>query len=102
VQEKIQANKKTKSSKTVAQVLLDTEYDNLEDEDNLQQAFGGDELHLDFAHSIAMGYAKERYYLLFVVGGKNFMWATPTTTRMEPEELLRDFLTVTGLKIGKL
>ena len=30
------------------------------------------------------------------------MWATPTMTRMEPEELIRDFLSVTGLKIGKL
>mmetsp|Transcript_24318 Transcript_24318/g.49270 ORF Transcript_24318/g.49270 Transcript_24318/m.49270 type:complete len:83 (+) Transcript_24318:842-1090(+) len=39
--------------------------------------------------------------LVFVVGGINFLWATPTPTKMEPEELLRDFLNVTGLKIGK-
>mmetsp|Transcript_13208 Transcript_13208/g.31021 ORF Transcript_13208/g.31021 Transcript_13208/m.31021 type:complete len:127 (-) Transcript_13208:337-717(-) len=34
--------------------------------------------------------------LLFVVGGKNFMWATPTTTRMEPEDLLQDFLSISN------
>eukprot|EP00961_Rhodomonas_salina_P164435 2215346-Rhodomonas_salina.1 len=32
-------------------------------------------------------YFKERYCLLFVVGCNNFMWATPTTLRMEPEDL---------------
>eukprot|EP00961_Rhodomonas_salina_P047340 636006-Rhodomonas_salina.1 len=30
------------------------------------------------------------------------MWATPTTTRMEPEELLSYFLSVSNLKIGKI
>lgn len=30
------------------------------------------------------------------------MWATPTTTRMEPEDLLRDFLSVSAIKIGKI
>eukprot|EP00961_Rhodomonas_salina_P189546 2557730-Rhodomonas_salina.1 len=57
---------------------------------------------MDYAHSISLGYFKERYYLLFVVGQRNFIWATPTTTRMEPEELLRDFLSVSNLKIGKI
>eukprot|EP00961_Rhodomonas_salina_P296950 3936809-Rhodomonas_salina.1 len=57
---------------------------------------------MDYAHSISLGYYKERYYLLFVVGGRNFMWATPTSTRMEPEDLLLDFLSVSNLKIGKI
>eukprot|EP00961_Rhodomonas_salina_P264942 3581589-Rhodomonas_salina.1 len=52
-----------------------------------------------YAHSITLGYNKERYYLLFVVGGRNFMGASPTTTRKEQEVLLREFLAVTRLKI---
>eukprot|EP00961_Rhodomonas_salina_P219664 2968972-Rhodomonas_salina.1 len=59
---------------------------------------------MDYAHSITLGYNKEWYYLLFkfVVGGRNFMWASPTMTRKEPEVLLLEFLAVTRLKIGQL
>eukprot|EP00961_Rhodomonas_salina_P225691 3051577-Rhodomonas_salina.1 len=81
------------------QMLLESD---LETEDNFLDAFGNEELHLDYAHSIALGYHKERYYLLFVVGCRNFLWATPTTTRMQQEELLQDFLTLTNLKVGKV
>eukprot|EP00961_Rhodomonas_salina_P171584 2313481-Rhodomonas_salina.3 len=41
---------------------------------------------MDYAHSISLGYYKELYYLLFVVGGRNFMWATPTTTSLGAED----------------
>mmetsp|Transcript_68447 Transcript_68447/g.142724 ORF Transcript_68447/g.142724 Transcript_68447/m.142724 type:complete len:273 (+) Transcript_68447:444-1262(+) len=41
-------------------------------------------------------------FLMFVVGGVNFLWAAPTTTKAEPELLLRDFLSVSGLKIGRV
>eukprot|EP00961_Rhodomonas_salina_P108644 1462282-Rhodomonas_salina.1 len=71
-------------------------------EDDFLDAFGEEELHLDYAHSIALGYHKERYYLLFVVGGRNSLWAAPTTTRMQPEELLEEFLTLTNVKVGKV
>ena len=85
----MEKNKKAKNNKMHwAQVLLETDLGDVEEEDELLQAFGEEELHLDFAHSIALGYHQQRYYLLFVVGGRNFMWAAPTTTRMEPEELL--------------
>eukprot|EP00961_Rhodomonas_salina_P006590 89515-Rhodomonas_salina.1 len=57
---------------------------------------------MDYAHSISLGYYKEQYYLLFVVGRQNFMWATLTRTRMEPEDLLQDFLSVSNLKLGKI
>eukprot|EP00961_Rhodomonas_salina_P123573 1664989-Rhodomonas_salina.1 len=59
---------------------------------------------MDYAHSIELGYNKERYYLLFVVGGRNFMWASATTTLKEPKKLLQEFkfLAATGLKIGQL
>eukprot|EP00961_Rhodomonas_salina_P078525 1055708-Rhodomonas_salina.1 len=59
---------------------------------------------MDYAHSITLGYNKELYYLLFqvVMGGLNFMWVSPTTTRKEQEVLLGEFLAVTRLKIGQL
>lgn len=50
-------------------MLLETDQGDLEEEDDLLKAFAEEELHLDYAHSIAIGYNKERYYLLFVVGG---------------------------------
>eukprot|EP00961_Rhodomonas_salina_P116395 1566664-Rhodomonas_salina.1 len=68
------------------------EVSELEEEDDLLAAFGSEELHMDYAHSISLGYFKEHHYLLFVVRNQNFMWATPTTMRMEPEELLSYFL----------
>eukprot|EP00961_Rhodomonas_salina_P076541 1027792-Rhodomonas_salina.1 len=57
---------------------------------------------MDYAHSIALGYNKERYYLIFVIGGRNFMWVSATTTRKEPKKLLLEFLAITGLKLGQL
>eukprot|EP00961_Rhodomonas_salina_P272844 3686785-Rhodomonas_salina.1 len=30
------------------------------------------------------------------------MWAAPTTTRMQQEELLEEFLTLTNVKVGKV
>jgi hypothetical protein len=90
-----------KKTKKILATLLGTEQEL--SEDDFANAFGEDhELHIDYAHSISMGYHRERYYLVFVVGGKNFLWAMPTTSRLEPEELLRDFLSVTGVKIGKI
>eukprot|EP00961_Rhodomonas_salina_P240842 3254288-Rhodomonas_salina.1 len=85
-----------------AQVLLETDLTDVEEEDELLQAFSDEELHQDFAHSIALGYHQQLYHLLFVAGGQNFMWATPTATRMEPEELLNEFLGTTGIKVGQL
>jgi len=73
------------------------------DEDDFAHAFDEEnDLHIDYAHAISLGFHKERYYLVFVIGGRNFIWATPTTTRMEPEALVRDFISVTGLKIGRI
>eukprot|EP00961_Rhodomonas_salina_P213084 2877675-Rhodomonas_salina.2 len=84
------------------QQVLETKMSDIESEDDLLKAFMLDELHLNFAHSITLGYFNERYYLLFVVGGRNFMWATPTTTRMEPKDLVCDFIAVSGLKTGRI
>eukprot|EP00961_Rhodomonas_salina_P170018 2291193-Rhodomonas_salina.1 len=88
--------------KDFVKMVLEMEVSELEEEDDLLAAFWSEELHMDYAHSISLGYFKERYYLLLVVGKLNFMWATPTTARMEPEELLHNFLSVSNLKIGKI
>eukprot|EP00961_Rhodomonas_salina_P175189 2363279-Rhodomonas_salina.1 len=94
-------SKRAKASKNWAQVLLEEDLTTEEGNDILN-AFGKSELHMDYAHSIALGYNKERYYLLFVVGGRNFMWASATTMWKEPEKLVLEFFAVTGLEIGQL
>ena len=81
---------------------MDVTTKNLDDDDLLNGLGEEHELHIDFAHSISLGYNKERYYLLFAVGGVNFMWETPTKTRASPEDLLWEFLAATRLKIRKL
>eukprot|EP00961_Rhodomonas_salina_P012106 162364-Rhodomonas_salina.2 len=69
---------KTMTSKNWVQVLLET--DLTDAEDDLLKAFEEEELHLDYANSITLGYHKEQYYLLFMVGYSNFIWAMQTTT----------------------
>lgn len=101
VAEKI-TNKKTKKGLKILESLMPVQTNSTSDEDYFVNAFKEDESHMDYAHSISLGYHKERYYLVFIVGGWNFLWATPMTTQMEPEELLRDFLCISGVKIGKL
>jgi hypothetical protein len=59
VQEKMTKGKENKK-KMVEQVLLETETTNAEDTDDLLKGFQGDELHLDYGHSIALGYHNER------------------------------------------
>eukprot|EP00961_Rhodomonas_salina_P204239 2755944-Rhodomonas_salina.1 len=88
---KAQTASKGTPEQELAKALLETEFQAIEDEDDLERAFVQEELHMDYAHSISLGYYKEKYYLLFIVGGQNFMWVTPTRTRMEPEDLLQDF-----------
>ena len=60
------------------------------------------DLHIDYAHTIAIGHAKQQYYLIMVVDGVDFMWAAPTKSESSPEELIEDFLRQTRIKIGKL
>eukprot|EP00961_Rhodomonas_salina_P110125 1482241-Rhodomonas_salina.1 len=98
VQEKMAKGKAVKGKKQM-QVFLELE---INEEDYFLHAFREQELHMDYAHLIALGYAKERYYLLFVACGTNFMWAVPTETSMEPEELLQDFMTLSGFRTAKI
>jgi hypothetical protein len=60
------------------------------------------DMHVDYAHTIAMGYHRERYYLVIVIGRVDFLWASPTGTKNNPESLLEDFLRVTRIKIRRI
>jgi hypothetical protein len=60
------------------------------------------DLFINFAHTIALGYKNERYYLVMVIGGVDFLWASPTTTTSKPEELLQEFVTLTRIKIQRI
>ena len=59
-------------------------------------------LHIDYAYAIAMGYHKEKYYLIMVVDGIDFVWASSTTTRTAPEDLILEFLNMTGIKFSTI
>mmetsp|Transcript_17909 Transcript_17909/g.36009 ORF Transcript_17909/g.36009 Transcript_17909/m.36009 type:complete len:481 (+) Transcript_17909:395-1837(+) len=50
------------------------------------------DLHVDYAHSISLGYRNEAYYLVMVVDGVDFLWAAPTAHKSNPEALLESFL----------
>jgi len=56
-------------------------------------------MHIDFANSITLGRMKERYYLIIVVDSIDFTWAQTSTTRSEPENLLHEFITATGIRV---
>eukprot|EP00961_Rhodomonas_salina_P195661 2641674-Rhodomonas_salina.1 len=67
------------------------------------QAFNTDRtLHIDYAHAISLGYNKEGYYLVLVIDGVDFMWASPTRLKLNQEELLDDFISNSCIKIGKI
>jgi hypothetical protein len=57
-------------------------------------------MHIDYAHSITLGRNKEVYYLMIVIDSIDFTWAQPSPTRSEPEDLIHDFMTLTGIKVG--
>jgi hypothetical protein len=56
-------------------------------------------IHIDYAHSITLGRNKELYYLIIVIDSIDFMWAQPSPNRSEPEDLVHDFMTLTGIKV---
>jgi hypothetical protein len=57
-------------------------------------------MHIDYAHSITLGRNKEIYYLIIVIDSIDFTWAQPSPNRSEPEDLIHDFMTLTGIKVG--
>ena len=54
----------------------------------------------DFANSITLGRMKERYYLIIMVDSIDFTWAQTSTTCSEPEDLLHEFITATGIRVS--
>ena len=59
-------------------------------------------MHIDFANSITLGWMKERYCLIMVVDSIDFSWPQTSTTCSEPEDLLHEFLTVTGIRVSSI
>ena len=57
-------------------------------------------IHIDYAHSITLGRNKEQYYLMIVIDSIDFTWAQSSPNRSEPEDLIHDFITLTGIKVG--
>ena len=57
-------------------------------------------MHIDYAHSITLGRNKEQYYLMIVIDSIDFTWAQSSPNRSEPEDLIHDFITLTGIKVG--
>ncbi len=48
------------------------------------------DLHVNYAHTISRGYHNQQYYLLMVVDGIDFMWASPTSSKSNPETLIEE------------
>ncbi len=57
-------------------------------------------MHIDYAHSITLGRNKEQYYLMIVIDSIDFTWAQSSPNRSEHEDLIHDFITLTGIKLG--
>lgn len=57
------------------------------------------DLFIDFAHTIVIGYNNKQYYLFIVIGGVDFLWASPTTMQSKPGELLQELVTLMRIKI---
>jgi hypothetical protein len=55
--------------------------------------------HIDNAHSISVGRLEEKYYLMIVIDGIDFVWHQTYNVRNNPEDLLHEFLTMSLLKI---
>jgi hypothetical protein len=59
-------------------------------------------MHIDYAHRITLGRNKDLYYLMIVIDSIDFTWAQPSPNRSEPEDLIHDFMTLTGIKVGHI
>jgi hypothetical protein len=59
-------------------------------------------MHIDYAHSITLGRNKELYYLIIVIDSFDFTWAQPSPNCSEPEDLIHDLMTLTGIKVGHI
>ncbi len=58
--------------------------------------------HIDHALSISIGRLGEKYYLMIVIDGIDFLWPQTCQTRTHPEDHLHEFLTMSRLKISTI
>ena len=58
--------------------------------------------HIDHPHSISVGQLGERYYLMIVINGIDFVWTQTCQVRTNPEDLLHEFLTMSRLKFSTI
>jgi hypothetical protein len=59
-------------------------------------------IHIDYAHSIILGRNKALYYLIIVIDSIDFTRAQPSPNRSQPEDLIHDFMTLTGIEVGHI
>jgi len=59
-------------------------------------------LHIDHAHTLSLGFNGQRYYLVMVIDGVDFLWASSSKHKSDPETLLDEFLRFTNIKIDKI
>ena len=59
-------------------------------------------LSIDFAHTLSVGYFKEEYYLLIHADGIELAWCAPTVSRSQPQELIQEFLDVSGVSVRSI
>ncbi len=58
--------------------------------------------HIDHTHSISIGRLGEKYYLMIVIDGVDFVWSQTCQVRTNPEDLLHEFLTMSRLTISSI
>jgi hypothetical protein len=64
--------------------------------------FPSNGLHIDYTYSISLGFNKEHYYLIMVVDGIDFIWASTSQDLSSPGNMILEFLDMTGIKIGTI
>jgi hypothetical protein len=57
-------------------------------------------LHIDYACYISLGFNKKRYYHIMVVDGIDFMWDSVLQDHSTPENMILEFLNMTGIKLA--
>jgi hypothetical protein len=58
--------------------------------------------HIDHTHSISIDRLGEKYYLMIVIDGIDFVWPQTCQVRTNPKDLLHEFLTMSRLKISTI
>ena len=58
--------------------------------------------HIDHANLSSIGRLGEKYYLMIVIDGIDFVWPQTCQVRTHPEDLLHEFLTMSRLKISTI